>query len=83
MSGPRPLSGSSVELKKSIGKLVFQANSEIPELQSGYKRVKDGGALTKSEEGKEKSLKEKIAGLEDGLKSLTLLKKITLKSIST
>ena len=70
MSGPRPLSGSSVELKKSIGRLVFQANSEILELQSGYKRVKDGGTLTKSEEGKEKSLKEKIAGLEDGLKSL-------------
>ena len=66
----KPQSGSSVDFKKSIGRLVFQANSEILELHSGYKRVREGGTLSKREELKEKSLTENVAGLEDRLKSL-------------
>ena len=72
MSGPKPLSGSTNDLKKSIGQLVFRANSDVLALQKGYKKVKEGGSLNKIEMEKETSLKETVAGLTEGIKDLEL-----------
>ena len=72
MSGPKPLSGSTNDLKKSIGQLVFRANSDVLALQKGYKKVKEGGSLNKIEIEKETSLKETVAGLTEGIKDLEL-----------
>jgi hypothetical protein len=63
-------SGSVKDLKKKIGHLVVRANSDILDLDVGYKRIKEGGELTKKEKEAEESLIEKKTGLEDAVKSL-------------
>ena len=50
--------GSVKELKRRIGNLVVAANADIIELNTGYRRVKDGGVLFKKEQDAEKSLIE-------------------------
>ena len=66
------MSGSPGDLKKSIGKLVLSANSDILELQKSYKKSNDGdGKVPKSVSEREEKLGEKKAGLEDGIKSLS------------
>ena len=64
MSGPKPLSGSSNDLKKSIGRVVLLTNTDILELQTAYKKVKQGGSLTKIETEKERVFKDRVAGDE-------------------
>ena len=66
---PVPLSGSSNQLKKSIGRVIIKINSEIIELQKEYKKVKSGGSLSKKGETLEKSVKEKKDALEAALQS--------------
>ena len=71
MSGKaKPLTGSVKDLKKSIGNLVMNTNSDILALQKGYSKVKDGGTLSKSEEEIEKSLVVKKEALGEAIKSL-------------
>ena len=65
-----PLVGSVKELKRRIGNLVVAANADIIELNTGYRRVKDGGELFKKEQDAEKSLIEKKAGLDEALRNL-------------
>ena len=66
------MSGSPGDLKKSIGKLVLSANSDILELQKSNKKSNDGdGNVPKSVSEREEKLAEKKAGLEDGIKSLS------------
>ena len=66
---PVPLSGSSNQLKKSIGRVIIKINSEIIELQKEYKKVKSGGSLSKKGENLEKAVKEKKTALEEALQS--------------
>ena len=71
MSGKAtPLTGSVKDLKKTIGKLVINANADILCLQKGYSKLKDGGTLSKSEEEIEKSLVLKKEALVEAIKSL-------------
>ena len=56
---PVPLSGTSNQLKKSIGRVIIKINSEILELQKEYQKVKSGGSLSKKGETPEKSVNEK------------------------
>ena len=66
-----PLKGSANDLKKSIGQIVIQADSDILELQKGYQKAKnEGSSLSKLDLEREKSLKEKKSALEDGIKNL-------------
>ena len=58
------------ELKKKAGTLVIQANSEILDLQHGYRKVNSGGSLTRQEKDKETVLKAKVLGLEEAVKVL-------------
>ena len=64
------LEGSVKELKKRVGNLVVAANSDIIELNIAYRRVKDGGELSKREQEIEKSLIEKKSGLNEAWRSL-------------
>ena len=71
MEGDEFLSEGTRSLKKRIGKLVFQTNSDILDLQNGYRRVNASvGALTKREIELEKSLRKKKEALHDAVKSL-------------
>jgi hypothetical protein len=70
MSGPKPLSGSTNDLKKSIGRVVLLTNTDIIELHTAYKKVKEGGTLTKSETERERVFKDRVKGLEEGLARL-------------
>ena len=70
MSGHKPLSGSSNDLKKSIGRVVLLTNTDILELHKAYKKVKEGGTLTRSETERERVFKDRVQGLEEGLASL-------------
>ena len=61
---------SATKLKKSVGKIILKINSEILELQSEYKKSKDGTEKTKKADTLEKSVKEKKDALEKTLKEL-------------
>ena len=65
-----PAAHTAKDLKKQIGGLVFQANDDILALQMGYRRVKEGGELSKKEIEVEKSLFEKKKGLEEAIANL-------------
>ena len=64
------LSGSANQVKKSIGSIVVSANTDILALLKGFKKVKDGGTLNKSEAQVEKSLLEKKEGLKNAIRNL-------------
>ena len=46
-NGPEAASGTSSDLKKSIGRIIININSEILELLSEYKKVKPDVQLSK------------------------------------
>ena len=59
-------------LKSRIGALIIDANSEILQLQDGFKRVQTGGSLNKQELVRESALKTKIKDLEENTSALKL-----------
>ena len=69
-SNPVPLTGSSNQLKKSVGNLIIKINSEILELQQEYRKVKAGASLSKKGTDLENAVKEKKKALEEALECM-------------
>ena len=57
-------------LKKSIGKIIININSEILELLEEKKKVKDDVTLSKKGVDKENAVRKKKEALEDAIKGL-------------
>ena len=78
---PDPLSGggTSNQLKKSIGKIIIDLNSEILELQAEYKKVKPGTSLSTKGVKIEKAVKDKKAALEEAVKGLEARQDFVIK----
>ena len=62
--------GPGSQIKISVGRTIFNINSEILELSEEYRRVKPGENLSKRGLELEKSIKKKKEGLEEALAGL-------------
>ena len=68
---PNPISGGTgTSLKKSIGRIIMQLNSEILELLEEYKKVKTDVPLSRKGKALEEAVKNKKDALKDALDSL-------------
>ena len=67
---PEPITGSSNQLKKSIGRIVITINSEILEFLVEKKKVKTGVPLSAKGTALQDAIKRKKETLEDALQGL-------------
>ena len=67
---PQPISGTSNQLKKSIGRLIIKINSDILEFLGELRKVKTGVPLSEKGLAFKKTIDDQKNSLEDALKGL-------------
>ena len=67
---PQPISGTSNQLKKSIGRLIIKINSDILEFLGELRKVKTGVPLSEKGLAFKKTIDDQKNALEDALKGL-------------
>ena len=70
MPGPVPITGTSNQLKKSIGRLVIKINSEILDFVHEKRKIKPDVPLSAKGNKLKETIKEKKEALEEALKDL-------------